>query len=47
VDLGVQYVRTCAEQLNSASVPWDQQQRASLASYARVLMSSNEFLYVD
>jgi hypothetical protein len=47
VELGVQYLRTCAEQLNSAGVPWDEQQRAALASYARVLLSSNEFLYVN
>ena len=47
VDLGAQYLRTCAEQLNAAGVPWDQQQRAALASWARVLMSSNEFLYVN
>jgi hypothetical protein len=47
VDLGRQYLQTCAEQLNSAGVPWDQQQRAALASYARVLLSSNEFLYLD
>jgi hypothetical protein len=44
---GVQFLRACAEQLNSAGVPWDQQQRAALASYMRVLLSSNEFLYVD
>ena len=47
IDLGRQYLQTCAEQLNSAGVAWDQQQRAALASYARVLLSSNEFLYVD
>ena len=47
VALGVRFLQTCAEQLNSAGVPWDQQQRAALASYTRVLLSSNEFLYVD
>ena len=47
VSLGVQFLRTCAEQLNSAGIPWDQQQRGALASYTRVLLSSNEFLYVD
>jgi hypothetical protein len=47
VALGVQFLRTCAEQLNSAGIPWDQQQRGALASYTRVLLSSNEFLYVD
>jgi hypothetical protein len=47
VAAGVQYLQTCREQLNSANVPWDQQGRAALASYMRVLMSSNEFLYVD
>src|SRR5687768_5876392 len=47
VAAGVQYLQSCREQLNSASVPWDRQGRAALASYMRVLMSSNEFLYVD
>jgi len=47
VELGSQYLKACAEQLSSAGVPWDQRQRAALASYARVLLSSNEFLYVD
>jgi hypothetical protein len=47
VALGTQYLQSCREQLNSAGVPWDQQARAALASYTRVLMSSNEFLYVN
>jgi hypothetical protein len=47
VSMGVQYLQSCREQLNSANVPWDQQGRAALGSYMRVLMSSNEFLYVD
>jgi uncharacterized protein DUF1553 len=47
VAAGTQYLQGCRERLNSASIPWDQQGRAALASYARVLMSTNEFLYVD
>ena len=47
VAVGQQYLQSCREQLNSANIPWDQQGRAALASYMRVLMSSNEFLYVD
>ena len=47
VAMGTQYLQSCRERLNSASIPWDQQGRAALASYMRVLMSSNEFLYVD
>ena len=47
VATGRQYLRGCRERLNSANIPWDQQARAALASYMRVLMSSNEFLYVD
>jgi len=47
IALGTQYLQSCREQLNSANVPWDQQARAALASYTRVLMSSNEFLYVN
>jgi hypothetical protein len=33
--------------LQSANIPADQLDQKALASYLRVVMSSNEFLYVD
>lgn len=47
IRLGADYLRRCLEALNETSLPADQQARAALASYARVLFSSNEFMYVD
>ena len=44
---GRDYLRACEAKVKEAGVPWDQQTRAALASYVRVLMSSNEFVYVD
>jgi mono/diheme cytochrome c family protein len=41
------YLRDFAEKLNSTNVPPDKQARAALASYLRVLLSSNEFMFVD
>jgi hypothetical protein len=44
---GQSYLRECRQRLKEAGLPWDRQPRAALASYARVLLSSNEFLFVD
>jgi hypothetical protein len=44
---GQSYLRDCREQLKEAGLPWDRQPRAALASYAHVLLNSNEFLFVD
>ena len=35
------------ERLNAIGVPADERERQAWASYARVLFSSNEFLYLD
>ncbi len=47
IQLGEEYLRDCAAALKETELPADQQGRAALASYARVLFSSNEFIYVD
>jgi hypothetical protein len=47
VKVGRDYLQTCREQMKEAGLPTDRQPRAALASFARVLLSSNEFLYVD
>jgi hypothetical protein len=47
VKVGRDYLHTSREQMKEAGLPADRQPRAALASLARVLLSSNEFLYVD
>jgi len=47
IRFGQDYLRQCAEALKETALPFDQQPRAALASYMRVLLSSNEFMYVD
>ena len=47
IRLGQDYLRRCATALKETALPADQQSRAALASYARVVLSSNEFMYVD
>ncbi|MDB5298826.1 MAG: hypothetical protein JWO87_489 [Phycisphaerales bacterium] len=44
---GQQYLHACAAKLADAQVPWDQRNRQALASYMRVLLGSNEFVFVD
>ncbi|MDB5332373.1 MAG: hypothetical protein JWP03_3524 [Phycisphaerales bacterium] len=44
---GQQYLHACAAKLADAHVPWDQRNRQALASYMRVLLGSNEFVFVD
>jgi len=47
IRVGEKFLKQCREDLQKTKVPADQQLRAALASYARVLFSSNEFLFVD
>ena len=47
IKMGQDYLRDARNAMKETNVPVDQQPRAALASYARVLLSSNEFLYVD
>jgi hypothetical protein len=47
VQTGQQYIQACLAQLKQTKTPWDHQYRAALESYMRVLMSSNEFAFLD
>jgi len=47
VHLGQHYLRHCREAMRETTIPADRQGRAALASYSRILFSSNEFIYVD
>jgi len=47
VQTGQQYIQACLAQLKQSKTPWDHQYRAALESYMRVLMSSNEFVFLD
>jgi hypothetical protein len=45
--MGHEYLADVREKLKAASVPWDLQPRSAMGSYLRVLLSSNEFFYLD
>jgi Protein of unknown function (DUF1553)/Protein of unknown function (DUF1549)/Planctomycete cytochrome C len=45
--LGADYLSEAKIDLNGTEVPADRRTRAALSSYMRVLLSSNEFLYVE
>ena len=45
--IGQEYLRGVQTRLKLANVPWDRQYRDALASYLRVLLSSNEFIWLD
>ena len=47
IKTGQDYLQQCRADLKDSNIPADRQPRAALASYARVLLSSNEFLFVD
>jgi hypothetical protein len=47
VEGGQEYLKDLEAKLKEANVPWDQQYRRALSSYLRVLMSSNEFIWLD
>src|SRR5437868_7019081 len=47
IALGEQYLAACQAALAETEVPAADRPRAAWASYARVLMSSNEFVFVD
>jgi hypothetical protein len=47
IEMGYEYLAGVREKLKAASVPWDQQPRSAMGSYLRMLLSSNEFFYVD
>ena len=41
------YLNECRIKLKEAGVPWEMQGRAALASYARILLATNEFFFID
>jgi hypothetical protein len=45
--IGQTYLRQVRQDLKETKIPIDRRQRAALASYARVLLSGNEFMFVD
>ena len=47
IRLGEDYLSRCRGAMKETAMPFDQQARATLSSYTRVLLSSNEFMYVD
>jgi hypothetical protein len=47
IKIGAEYLGKVAQELKATKIPADRQPRAALASYLRILMSSNEFMYVD
>jgi hypothetical protein len=47
VRLGQSFLRECREAMKATSLAADRQPRAALGSFARILFSSNEFMYVD
>ena len=47
VSVAREYLAACRAKLGDAGVPAERQAHAAWASYARVLLSSNEFLFVD
>jgi hypothetical protein len=47
IQTGKNYLKQCRQSLKETKLPVKEQPRAALASYCRVLFSSNEFLFVD
>ena len=45
--MGRDYLKECREKMKEAGLPWDQQGRMAMASYARMILGSNEFFYVE
>lgn len=47
ISSSLSYLKDCRKELKKSDIPPDQNSRAALTSLARVLFSSNEFLFVD
>jgi hypothetical protein len=47
MEAAVAYVRECAKKMGEAGVPADGVNRAALASFGRVVLASNEFLFLE
>jgi len=47
IAVGQQYLRAAEVKMKQSGIPWDHQYRSALGSYLRVLLSSNEFIWLD
>jgi hypothetical protein len=47
IQMGMSYIGACQMQLKGTNLPWDHRYRTALGSYMRVLLSSNEFVFLD
>ncbi len=47
IEDALDYVRQCAAKLAEAGVPVEKRSRGALASFARVMFASNEFLFLE
>jgi len=47
IRLGHEYLQGALHELEQTKIPEDQRMRAALGSYLRVLLSSNEFMFID
>jgi hypothetical protein len=45
--IGMEYLKGIREKMKEAGVAWDQQGKAALASYCRMIMGSNEFFFLE
>jgi hypothetical protein len=45
--MGHEYLKECKEKMKEAGLPWDQQTKAALASYSRMILGSNEFFFLE
>jgi hypothetical protein len=45
--LGHEYLKNCREKMKEAGLPWDQQNKAAMASYSRMILGSNEFFFLE
>ena len=47
VERGITYVQVCTQELDKAGVPAERRDLEAWTSYARLLLTANEFLYLD
>jgi hypothetical protein len=45
--LGHDYLKNCRQKMREAGLPWDQQGKAAMASYSRMILGSNEFFFLE
>jgi len=45
--LGHEYLKECRQKMKEAGLAWDQQNKAAMASYSRMILGSNEFFFLE